>query len=219
MSSSARIHRQPISYVRALRVDGTEQRRAEVACPHLGISVPVDVCARCPRFGRIEVDGIGGAETLVCSTRSEVAPDARLITLRRASVAEIMTRAVVCVQADVSLDAATALFLETGLRSLPVVDAEGRLLGFVTESDVVLEVQLGRAAHAPTVADVMSCCPLWLRESATVGTAAALLAAEGEDRLAVVGEGGRLVGVVATTDVLGWLARAEGHSTLPARVR
>jgi CBS domain-containing protein len=59
------------------------------------------------------------------------------------------------------------------------------------------------------VADVMMPLAITLDDDATVGHAAALMAAEDMHHVMIVAEG-RLVGVVSTMDVTRWLANNDG---------
>jgi len=52
-------------------------------------------------------------------------------------IKEIMNREVRTVHPDTSLAELARLFAETGIHGAPVVDAENRLIGIVTESDVL----------------------------------------------------------------------------------
>jgi len=52
-------------------------------------------------------------------------------------VKDIMNREVRTVTPDTSLDELARLFADTGIHGAPVVDAEDRLIGIVTESDVL----------------------------------------------------------------------------------
>lgn len=198
-----------IAYVRVSHADGTVGTRAEVLCPFRGESVPVEICARCPRFTHVDVGANGERDRLQCVPATPRRRSLPVIPLPRASVADIMSRDVVCAHAQLRLDAAMTLFVQTGFRSLPVVAANRALLGFVSETDVSLAVHSDRFPPTATVSDVMSGFPLALRESASIPAAAALLAVEGQDRLAVLGSGGRLVGLVAASDMLRWLALAD----------
>jgi CBS-domain-containing membrane protein len=92
------------------------------------------------------------------------------------------------------------------------VDGEAKLIGFVSESEITLDVQMNRAVDRPrTVADVMLPYALTLPESASVTQAAAVLAFEGQQRLAVVSPAGAVIGVLSASDILYWLARSDGH--------
>jgi CBS domain-containing protein len=118
------------------------------------------------------------------------------------------------------------------LPGLPVVDGEGRVLGMITEADLVLPDDDGdlhiphyinlfggtifleplsrfeqrlRKAFASNAADMMTADPDTVTPETTVQEAARIIHESGHNRLPVV-EDGRLVGVVTRVDVLGALA-------------
>ena len=122
----------------------------------------------------------------------------------------------------------------TNCRACPVVDADGRLAGIVTEADLVLPDDQGdlhiphyvnlfggtvfleplgrfekrlRKAFASTAADMMTADPDTVGPDATAQEAARLIHESGHNRLPVVDGEGRLMGVVTRVDVLGALAR------------
>ena len=86
--------------------------------------------------------------------------------------------------------------VERRVPALAVVDGTA-LVGIVTRTDV-----LGATSGATTAEDVMSSYLVALPESATVDTAAALMAYEGIGQIIVVGKGGELLGMVSVLDVL-----------------
>lgn len=210
----------PIAHVRTLQRDGTESRDDYVACTRRCETVPLSTCAHCPRMLKVAVLNEHDAVQCVSEVDSTYAAQQPL-SLPRLSVGSLMTRNVVCVRPDLTLDAATQLFVESGLKAAPVVDNEGSLLGFVTESDVVLEVQArtGSAEAARTVGDVMMPYRLALPETATVTRAAALMAFEGQPRIAVVSRAGCVIGVLSASDIMYWIARADGHILPRPRAR
>jgi len=85
--------------------------------------------------------------------RDEVSPDARLHEIPREDILvdrhncvdEIMTSLVVTVGVDSDLAEAIELMTSTGIKSVPAVDANGRVRGVVSRSDVVR--MLARADH------------------------------------------------------------------------
>jgi CBS domain-containing protein len=120
------------------------------------------------------------------------------------------------------------------LPSVPVIDDSGRLVGIVTEADLVIRdedadlhlphhidllggvVYLGRLkdyeerlkrAFAATVADMMTTKPVTVRPEDSVRDAARIIAERRHNRLPVVDDNGRLLGVVTRLDVLEALAR------------
>jgi CBS domain-containing protein len=120
------------------------------------------------------------------------------------------------------------------LPGVPVVDGGGKVVGIVTESDLVISEEeadihlphhidlLGgviflestkhfeerlRKALAATVADMMTADPVTVRPEDSVQHAARLIAERRHNRLPVTDADGRLLGVVTRLDALEALAR------------
>ena len=149
-------------------------------------------------------------------------------------VADVMQRDVVTVGPDTDVEAVLRLMREHELPGLPVVDDGGRLVGIVTESDLVLSEDdrdlhlphhldlLGavvwlepfrhfeerlRKAFAGQVSDMMTPDPVTIEPGADVREAARVIAESGHNRLPVV-EHGRFVGLLTRLDVLEALSRS-----------
>ena len=132
---------------------------------------------------------------------------------------------------DTDVESVISVLRENELPGVPVVNEGGRLVGIVTETDLVLPDDDGdlhlphyvnifggtvfieplkrfesklRKAFASTAADMMSEDPTTVSPETTVEEAAKLIHETGHNRLPVV-EHGRLVGVVTRVDVLGGL--------------
>jgi CBS domain-containing protein len=86
------------------------------------------------------------------------------------------------------------------ISGVPVVDGDGRLIGVVTEGDVI-------ARGGSTVGQLMSRDVISLPEDASIGQAAALMAERRVHRLPVMREG-RVIGLVSRADIVRWLARS-----------
>jgi CBS domain-containing protein len=148
----------------------------------------------------------------------------------RTPVSAIMTPDVLCVRADVSVDALAALLLEHEISGVPVVDAAGAPIGVVSKTDLVreryenqdtLEVRTYGARETggyhesnvgrTLVADVMVGMTFALPEDATLSQASALMAYEGVHRVPVVSADGKVVGILSAIDVLWWLANQDGY--------
>lgn len=61
---------------------------------------------------------------------------------------EIMTRQIHTVTPEMAVEELAQTFLRTGVSSLPVVDASGKLVGVVTETDLI---EQNKPLHIPTV--------------------------------------------------------------------
>jgi CBS domain-containing protein len=131
-----------------------------------------------------------------------------------ARVLEVMTPAPEAVKGDDDLLTAAARMTEKGVRHLPVVDEEGRVLGMLSDRDVrrVLgdplrvaaeQVDLpGDRARAMKVSHAMSAPALVSRADETLTAVARHLLEWRVGAVPVVDEDNRLVGVVSYLDVL-----------------
>ena len=143
-------------------------------------------------------------------------------------VAELMTSDVVTVRADTPLREAAALLAERRISGLPVVDAEGRVVGVLSEADIVAkaggaarghrllgwllepDVDLADKIRARTVGEAMSAPALTIEADRRVHEAARLMAAEGINRLPVVMDG-VLAGIVTRADVVRAFSRSDAE--------
>jgi CBS domain-containing protein len=149
-------------------------------------------------------------------------------------LAGVMTLEVVCVKADMSIEALTSLLVERNISGVPVVDDAGKPVGMISKTDLVRhqheEGGCGEAPSTPlgeelqtgfhelpsgaTVGDYMLPIAFTLGESAPLAHAAALMAWEGVHRIPVCSPEGDVVGIVTTLDVVRWVADMAGY---PAR--
>jgi CBS domain-containing protein len=150
------------------------------------------------------------------------------------TVADIMTRQVVSVRPDTPVARIVELLIDRALRSAPVVDEENRVIGIITDGDLLtrgateLPLALQRelslaeraatietlAAHPHTAADLMTPDPVTLPETTPLAEAAAVMADRGLKRIPVVDAQNRLVGMVSRSDLLATVA--EGLRQRPA---
>ena len=197
----------PISNVRVAgaRVCSAQQL---VYCQRTSESIAVERCKECAHF--IALGAIDDDASLVCEEAPRDSEPRANLSLPRLSVADLMTRDVLCVRPDLSLDAAVLLLLEEQSKTVPVVDESGHVLGIVRDADLQLEAQSERSELA-TVSAAMTPSTVTVPETMPITRAAAVMAFEGIDCLVAVSPAGAVVGLLTAADVMFWLACADGY--------
>ncbi len=115
-------------------------------------------------------------------------------------VTATMTREVVTVAPTEPVSVAGELMMHHRHTALPVVDDGGRLVGIISEADILADPLAGRSAHA-TVASVMTRTPITVAVTATIADARALVADHGL-RTVPVADGPHLVGILSRSDLI-----------------
>jgi CBS domain-containing protein len=140
-------------------------------------------------------------------------------------VKDLMTTQVVTVGPATPFKEIVARLAEHKVSAVPVVDDAGLVLGVVSEADLLLKeehpdadvplfwTKRRRAEHdkaAGAVArDLMTVAVVSISPDATVAEAARRMHTAQVKRLPVVGEGGRLVGIVSRSDLLKVFSRPD----------
>ncbi len=132
------------------------------------------------------------------------------------TVREMMSDRPFITHGDTPLRAAAQEMVRARVGALPVVDADGRLIGMLTDRDLVREllgnyIQLGTPAHLPpahpgggrhrTVRDVMTRQVMCVSPDQPLAEAASLMSHKDVDRVPVV-QDGRLVGFLTRGDIV-----------------
>jgi CBS domain-containing protein len=148
-------------------------------------------------------------------------------------VRDIMEADPVTVHPATKVEDVVRMLKQRELPGIPVVDDDGRLVGIITEADLILQDDEGdlhiphyielfggivfleplsrfehrlNKAFAATASDMMTRDPDTVGPDTSVREAAHVIHDRGHNRLPVVDGDGRLVGVVTRVDVLGALA-------------
>jgi CBS domain-containing protein len=140
-------------------------------------------------------------------------------------VKDVMATDVVTVGPDIGIKEAARLMVETGVSGLPVVE-NGELIGMITESDFLeqeadksehryhrlLDALVGNRSHrslGDSVRDAMTPHPITISPDARLSEAAHLMKNKHIKRLPVVGESGRMRGIVSRADILHAFIRSD----------
>ncbi len=143
--------------------------------------------------------------------------------------AQVMTRSVVTVPADATVYAAADILLGSRISAAPVIDADGKMVGIVSEADLMNRPETGTVpartwlqrllasdarlardyvrSHSHHVADVMTRKVVTAEERTPLHDVALLMQQHGVKRLPVMRDG-KVVGIVSRANLLqGLLAR------------
>ena len=145
----------------------------------------------------------------------------------KTSVKEIMTTQVVAVKLGASFKEMASALRENRVSAFPVVDDDGRVIGVVSEADMLAKEVLN-ADHAGTLTamlhrreqdkadgltarDLMTHPAVTVTPDDSVEQAARLMYTLQVKRLPVIDHDGRLVGIVSRTDVLAVYDRPDSE--------
>ena len=126
----------------------------------------------------------------------------------------VMTEDVVSVLPDTRFKECVDMIRVHRVGALPVIDAAGRLLGILTESDLLRKEEgpVGRdqsRAAARTAAEAMTRALTTSNPDATVAEAARLMHAASVRHLPIIDAEGRLIGIVSRADLLKVFLRSD----------
>ncbi|MGE0396444.1 MAG: HPP family protein [Kofleriaceae bacterium] len=120
-------------------------------------------------------------------------------------VSDLMSTAVVTTRATDPVTGAHAEMQVGLIRHLPVVDERGRLVGILSDRDVLRCI----AGHKPhRVGDIMTRDVVAVRPDTPAHTAAGIMINQAISSVLVTEDDGTLVGVVTVTDFVGLAQRA-----------
>lgn len=116
-------------------------------------------------------------------------------------VADIMTAAALTDEPDDTLAEASAKMWQQQTGSLLVMEGD-KLIGIVTERDVLRSVAQGQDPKATSLRDVMTKDPVTISASTTLRGAAEIMFDKWFRHLPVVTDEGDVVGIISTRDLL-----------------
>ncbi|MHB8600968.1 MAG: CBS domain-containing protein [Ktedonobacteraceae bacterium] len=117
---------------------------------------------------------------------------------------DIMTRKVYTIHPEASAQEVAQLLSQHRISGVPVVNADNKIIGMVTEADIISKVH----REGLLVSDIMTNEVIAIGEDTPVGEIAMLLTERKIKRVPVI-VGEKLVGIVSRGDIVH--AVAEGH--------
>jgi CBS domain-containing protein len=148
--------------------------------------------------------------------------------MKPVTVKDVMTTSVVSVRKDASFREMAAALREHRVSAFPVVDADEKVIGVVSEADMLTKEALGSEPHGMpgmitgllrhkeqakargiTAGDLMSSPPVTVTPEDTIERAARLMYRRKVKRLPVVDAGAHLVGIISRADVLAIFDRPD----------
>lgn len=115
-------------------------------------------------------------------------------------VKNIMTERVVSIGPEATIDEAVSLLLDHQVSGLPVVDEARRLLGVISEIDII-DLVYKADPETSRVRDHMTANVRTLESDASLDDAASIFCTQAIRRIPIV-EKGRLVGVLSRRDLI-----------------
>jgi CBS domain-containing protein len=147
---------------------------------------------------------------------------------------DVMTTDVISVGPDTTVQALATLLAERGISGAPVVDSSGRLVGIISEGDLLHRAEIGTArhhrerrrswwldhfasdlareyvkSHGRTVKDIMTRDVVTVTEDTDLGEVAALLEAKRIKRVPVTRDG-KIVGIISRANLVRALGSTKG---------
>lgn len=146
------------------------------------------------------------------------------------NIAEVMTEDAVAIGPEASLKDVAEILAERKISGLPVVDERRRVIGVVSEADILVKEQGPEPHHggftgwllaggradqgklaARTTGEAMTAPPITIGADRLVSEAARLMVEHGIKRLPVVDADGALAGIVTRADLVKAFARPDAE--------
>jgi len=133
---------------------------------------------------------------------------------------DIMTRNMICVHPSTSLRELSSIFIENNITGAPVVDTDRKLVGFVSQTDIV-ELDLHSDDYLESrmeetggfVQDIMTSVDMVAQETDSLATVIDKMCTEKRHRLIIVDEQENLAGLITTMDIMYYLRKAYQSGT------
>jgi CBS-domain-containing membrane protein len=127
---------------------------------------------------------------------------------------DVMTREVICVHPTTSIRQLSEIFIEKNISSAPVIDTDQKVVGFVSQTDIV-ELDLHSNDYLESrmeetggyVQDIMSPVEMFALETDTLATIIDKMCTERNHRLLIFDDQKNICGIITTMDVMCYLQK------------
>lgn len=117
-------------------------------------------------------------------------------------VSSVMTRDPACCKAETPLREVAQMMVDNDCGQIPVVDADGKPVGVVTDRDITVRVvAAGKDGAGATAADAMSTPCRTVNSDTSLYDCTCLMEAEKIRRIPVTDADGKLAGIVSIADL------------------
>ncbi len=127
---------------------------------------------------------------------------------------DVMTSDVICVYPKTSIKELSGVFIENVISGAPVLDDDGKVLGFVSQTDIV-ELDLHSEDYLDSrlvetggyVQDIMEPVESFARKTDSLTTVIDKMCSEKMHRIIVIDDNEHVAGIITTMDVMCYLGR------------
>ena len=123
-------------------------------------------------------------------------------------VGDLMEKDVQSGQKDHKAELLASEMME-GFGSIPIIDPTGRLVGIVSEFDLLNTLRKRQSLHDVVAGDIMTPSPICVTQDTDIVTAIEVLQNNQLIRVPVVNSTGQLIGILARRDVLRGYLQSE----------
>jgi len=124
--------------------------------------------------------------------------------------AEVMTPSPTCCNPDHTAVEAAELMQREDVGLVPIVGNQGKLIGVITDRDIVLKVvAAGRDPRGTAVSEIMTTDPVACLPQESIETVMELMASRQVRRMPIVDSHGAIIGIVSQADLATRLSSPE----------
>lgn len=141
--------------------------------------------------------------------------------LKKKSVKDIMTKEVVCVREEAEIKEAARLLSENRISGMPVIDNEGKVIGVISEADILVSSGIKRESkisdilrhlsgeivasdkRGEKVGEIMTSPAITIGPEEDIRDAGRIMEEKGIKRLPVIDREGKIIGVISRADIVG----------------